>query len=711
MPLSWGRLSYQGNTIMTPMRYVVFGMLSLCVVTATALAETERNRNLEPLPDAAAGHRRTAQLADFLKLQEFGLVRPSPDGRLLAVEIRRPRDAERRITGTESVPTRSDLWIVDVVSGAAEQITHGTADGTWYWSPLWAPDSQRLALLVGQPGGQVRLALWERRRKALRVLTDAHVNLEANFGALGRNSPDGRVAAAWIDETRLLTVFVPEGTDSWFTEYTDVRRLTASHWKQTEEGRTAVTVWDNRHIPVCGRDSTLVLLDIERRRTVSLLKGAIKAVSVSPDGRFAAVTVATASRALNPDEPTEVPLEWNAYTHDAHVETALTIVDLAQHKDLGVVAGVDNLTFLSRTRAPRWSQDSGHLVVPVHSPTGEDTVHWVDVPERNRVSFEAASPLDAEVLADLLVSAKTLSHARVAAQSRERFSGEPLRWGMVPGDVVRLTRRRLGVVLDGQMTILDASGRIESRADAPRGRLIYPRPGNVDETHWLLFDAGKELQRVETDPATARLKAIPKPSTEARLVAVGGRHEHLVFIADRDDGSYLWITSADGGKQQVIFSLNQHLRAVAPPRKQLIHYRLPNGQPRTGLLLLPPDYVAGQRYPAILTAYPSVVITEEYLSRPTLNDFYEYARTLLASAGYVVLYPVFPSRLPEHRLRFQPWLHRTCCRPRMSSWSKGLPIRRDSASMATPTAVLQPWHWRPRAIVSTRSWHPLRTAI
>ncbi|MGH8242907.1 MAG: TolB family protein, partial [Steroidobacteraceae bacterium] len=117
-------------------------------------------------------HNRAPELEDFLKLQEFGSVRPSPDGRLLAVEIARPRAGERW-TGIEHEAARSDLWIVEVSSGRATQITNGTEDGSWYWSSVWAPNSQRLVLLTRQADGAVRLALWERGSRGVRLLSNA----------------------------------------------------------------------------------------------------------------------------------------------------------------------------------------------------------------------------------------------------------------------------------------------------------------------------------------------------------------------------------------------------------------------------------------------------------------------------------------------------------------------------------------------------------
>jgi dipeptidyl aminopeptidase/acylaminoacyl peptidase len=623
---------------MKQMKRAALGMAVMFCLPTAALQETAQQSDKQQVPSTkTALNRRPPRIEDFLKLQEFGVARPSPDGRLIAVEILRPRAGERRISGIDYVFARSDIWIVDVASGSVNRITNGAADGSWYWSPVWAPNSQRLLLLAGRPGGHIRLALWERGHKGLRILTDVGIDLDANFGALSPYPPDGRVAAAWIDDDRLLTVLLAEGTYHWFAGLSDIRHLRSSQWTRTEQGGTAVTVWDNRRVPVCGTDSTLVLIDVEKRQTVPLLKGAVRAVSLSPDGRLAAVVIATGSQVPNPDKPAEVPLEWNAYGLDNSVHTALKIVDITHQTDLGSIADVSGLTFLSRTRAPRWSQDSRHVVVPARPSSGKDIVQWVSVPELKSASFDADSALDAEVLTELLASTKTLAEARMALPGRETFVGAPLRFGEVPGDVVRLLQGRIGVILNDQITILNARGRQERRFTAPKGGLVYPRAANPDESPWLLFDSGRDVQRAEIDQAATEV--ITKPSSEAQLVAVIA-DKHLVYTADRDDGSYLWITKADGSEKQTVFAINQHLRAVAPPPMRIINYSLPNGEPRKGLVLLPPDYVAGRRYPAVIEAYPSVVITDDRLSRSTLHG--GHVRTLLAAAGYVVLYPSVP---------------------------------------------------------------------
>ncbi|MGH8243428.1 MAG: prolyl oligopeptidase family serine peptidase, partial [Steroidobacteraceae bacterium] len=468
------------------------------------------------------------------------------------------------------------------------------------------------------------------------------VDVNANFGALSPYPPDGRVVAAWLDDRRLLTVLLPAAASHDSVSLADPRRLRRAQWGRTEHGRAAVTVWDSRRVPVCGADNTLVLLDVENERTIPLLNGAIKAVSLSPNGRFAAVTVATATRALDPDKPAEWPLERNTYAPDVRVHTALRLVDIARLADLGAVAGITDLTFLSRTHLPRWSPDSGHIAIPVHTLNGQDDVYWVGVPQLDRESFHTDSPLDAEVLTELLVLMKTPAQARQALQQRERFSGGNLQLGQVPGDVIRLSRTRVAVIQKDHITILDTYGRVTRRIKTPDGRLVLPRPGEPLESRWLLFNSGPQLQRVAADPAAMAVTAIAKPSIEARLAAVVGGDQYLVYVADRDDGSDLSLTRTDGREPRTVMAINQQLRGVVPPAKQLIRYKLPTGEPRIGLLLLPPDYVAGRRYPAIINVYPGVVFTPDRLSQSTLNGFSQYTRTLLAAAGYVVLYPSIP---------------------------------------------------------------------
>lgn len=599
-------------------------------------------------PDRQAEDRRLPRLEDFLALEEFGLVRPSPDGRLLAVEIRRPRAGER-FTASMDLFARSDLWIVDTETREAVRITDGSADGNWYWSPVWSPDGRRLALLAGSADGRVRIALWEHGTEGLRLLTEHSADLIANFGAFSPYPPHGRRAVAWLDDHRLLTVLLPKGSFNREIAITNARDIRGGQWRRTERGKTAATVWDSSAVPVCNVGGSLMLINTEKNSMTPLLSGAVRGVSVSPDGRYAALILATASHRPELERPVEYPLAWNAYTLDTHVSTSLVVIALTGEDTAHLIDGVDGLSALSRRRFPRWSEDSRHLAVPARSLEGQDRTFLVALDRFDVTSFDARSPLDAELLAELLANANNLEEAKAALSRRPHLQavaqpGDATFYigGLGEGEVVRLDGSRIAVLFHGQITVLGKDGSGRYKVPAPEGSLVYPLPGNAEPASSLLFDTGAALSRVELGPAEARTHRIPKPHPSARLAAFASDSGHLALLADRDDGSNLWIMDSAGDAGPPVLVRNTHLRGIAAPERRILKYRLPNGRLRKALMLLPPRYDEGRRYPAALYVYPGIVITDDQLSGSVLNRYGFHPLTLLATAGYIVLHPSIP---------------------------------------------------------------------
>lgn len=598
-------------------------------------------------PDRSARGGRLAQLDDFLALEEFGLVRPSPDGRLLAVEIRRARAGER-FTGSMNLFARSDIWIVDIETRQATRITDGSVDGSWSWSPVWSPSGRRLALLAGSPDGHVRLALWEPGARGLHRLDELSVDLEANFGALTPYPPHGRRAVAWLDDRRLLTVLLPEGAYNHEIALSNARLIRGGQWERTERGEVAATVWDSRAVPVCNPESALVMIDIDGGGAATLMTGALRGVSLSPDGRHAAVIRAVAPQKPKYEEPVEFPLAWSEYA-DSHVATDLVLIDLTDEAAANRVDGVAGLNYLSRRQLPRWSQDSRRLAIPARSAAGEDRSYLVSGKGLDVASFGTRSPLEAEFLAELLAMAARPEASVSASAQRLRLRDDTALGnvdfsigGVGGGEIIRLAGSRIAVLVDGLITVVGDDGHVRFAVPAPAGSLVHPHSGNRRPASSLIFDAGAKFSRVRFDPEGGHIDTIPKPNPAAHLVAVVGEDGPFVMVADRDDGSYLWLMESSGEIGEPVIVRNTHLREVAPPRQRILEYELPDGEPRRGLLLLPPGFEAGRRYPAAVHVYPGVVISDDRLSQSVLNRYSSYPLTLLAAAGYVVFYPDIP---------------------------------------------------------------------
>jgi dipeptidyl aminopeptidase/acylaminoacyl peptidase len=614
-----------GNIITTLSAAFLFCLIATSVVLNTSFAADGSGMHLP-------------NIDDFLKLEEVGAARPSPDGRLVAVEIRRSRSEAGEAPGHELPFARSDLWILDVQTRTAIRLTDGRADGAWHWGPMWSPSGERLAYLTYLPGGVVGWSVWTRSSGRTESFEGrGTVALEVNFGSAGRTAPEGQLAGQWLDDVHLLSVFSSHAEDALGaeTEIADpIARMTAL-WSPTREGLSSVTVWDSAHLKVCGVDYSLATLNTTTGERRDLMEGPIRGVSVSPGAKYAAVIIAIRPRHVVGNSPLDMPLDWNAYNIDAHVDTGMQVVDLHRELVLGDVAGLHDLTFLSGRRFPRWADDETHFAVPSHGVDGSDHASDVRLPDRQTHVLDTWSSLDAEILSELL----SLSTWGVATDSEPhlpmQFGEQNHIWGQEQGYVLRLPGRRVEVVAKGIATVLDSFGHVLQRSDrfdalgldevgAGRPR----RLGLIRAENYVAAD-------VPVDSADL------DQSNEKTLVNIPRTDMYLSEV-DNERGTFLWLKRRgyDGGDQ--VLALNEHLSNVISPQRIVITYKTKSGALRRGLILAPSNFLRGIRLPLVIEVYPSTVVVDRPVEEWTVNSFYNYSRHTLVGAGYLVLIPSIP---------------------------------------------------------------------
>jgi len=84
--------------------------------------------------------------------------------------------------------------------------------------------------------------------------------------------------------------------------------------------------------------------------------------------------------------------------------------------------------------------------------------------------------------------------------------------------------------------------------------------------------------------------------------AIAGDEIILAFTA-ADQPPRLEAINLRGGTSRVLFDPNRELRAITQNRAQWISWSTPSGYPGRGIMVLPDDYHAGLRYPAVITTY------------------------------------------------------------------------------------------------------------
>ena len=609
---------------------------------ASGVQRHDANHHAEAVAGAVTPEpSRLPRLDDFLNLTELGAVRPSPDGTLLALEVYRPRNVEVQTNDAE----RQDIWLIEVATGKVTRLTDGAMDARAAWSPIWAPDSQRLAMLHSD-GSRMQPAVWHRSTGKLSVISERSVDFQVNFGK-SRSGIGAREWGVWVDAGTMMMQFQAAGRsrDDRSAATARPEAVWNELWSDLGAGQASVTVWDSRHPKVCGRENVLATVDVANGRTTELVSGAVRAVSLSPDRRFAAAVLATRPKGYDRSALMASVLDYNQTYTDAHVETELRVVDLVARKDLGPALGVGGVNFISPRRFPRWADDSGMVAVPVYSGPGQNATVSVAVPGLQVQRMQASSTLDAEVLAELL-SLNGGNPESVATRTQfgaaDMVPAERLgSWGFrVPGRVLRTPRGQVAVSLDGKLRVLDSTGRAGSALPMD-GNVVWPEPGDAHVAGVVMGRAG-DYHHVDLLASPSQAIHIPKPTPGATLVAVVGRGDAYVFTAVQNDGTYLWVGKGGDWKK---FEWNTHLRNIIPARQRIYQYTLPSGETFAGRVWLPYGYVEGQRSPAVMVGYPGTMVGGA--RENSLNSFYFYPYNLLAAAGYLVIEPTLPYGDPE----------------------------------------------------------------
>jgi dipeptidyl aminopeptidase/acylaminoacyl peptidase len=115
-----------------------------------------------------------------------------------------------------------------------------------------------------------------------------------------------------------------------------------------------------------------------------------------------------------------------------------------------------------------------------------------------------------------------------------------------------------------------------------------------------------------------------------------------VYQGTERTGTYLWLGDGESPRFDTAISLNRALPEIADARRMLIEYRGVEGDSLKGVLLLPPGYEEGKRYPLVTWVYAGSVF------RDTLSYSFEKGSgsslnpQLFAAHGYAVLFPSMP---------------------------------------------------------------------
>lgn len=583
---------------------------------------------------------------DLFRLEELGQVALSPDGQWLAYVIRRPKStalvhSRPFLEGND----RADVWLVSTSGGRPQNLTNGLGDGSGWWSPVWSPDGQRLALLSTR-GGNVRLWLWEKATGRLKQLTERGVDIP----------PGQQVPFAWLNNQQLVCPVLPEGQKpNLMTVEMRAAEIAMREWLNAWSGKkTTVSVLESGvALPLGQRpQGQLLLIDVAQGSRPLTTGFSFRDLRLSPDRQHIAVLKQidvvrpVSNRLLAPGRPQGI-YQANVFGRDGRqVLPDISVVREAQAGSLRWSPDGRSLALvgLVSSDGPRaitcalpggtcqplslpdeepasviWSSGGSLLMLPKGKP-GERQDWWALSPANDKRNLTAKM--------------KT-----VPVELGREAGGESF-IGLADGDLWRIH-------LDGH----EAQNLTES-FEPKIASIIWPTPltDEADELTQLIVGVrrGAQTDWHHIELSSRRITSISKPTAASALVGFSPRYQRVVTTARDQTGTYLWLSRAPFEQFLPVVETNTHLREVAQTEYKKIEYRSTEGRELKAWVLLPVGYQPGKSYPLITVVYAGNVFTDNPPGGMfrTINSASSLNYHLLAAHGYAVLFPSIPLK-PE----------------------------------------------------------------
>jgi dipeptidyl aminopeptidase/acylaminoacyl peptidase len=529
----------------------------------------------------------------------------SPDGRYLVYVVTenarntRSSDPEKLTsTGLAWYGVAGDIWITDLQSGVARNLTKGGNN----WAPAFSPDGRTLAFLGDRSGGgelgPARLWTADVARGDLRPASGADVR-------------DGFTGLQWTADGRsvLVSLFPADlgragyaarmaGTEP--VKANTPSEVTAKLFTFDPSRADAVTATDQINLDLWRRD--VALIDVRSGAVRQLVEGSrVGHYLLSPDRKSLAYT-----KLVRAEKPGA-----GQYLYDLIVE------DLDSGTPRTVASGI-RLGLLARSFS--WSPDGHSIAWRTDGPLAPDAL--------NIVSVVAGAPRE--------IASQPWSNSA-------RIDSDPPAWDR--------SGRNLYFIHDDVLWRAAANGAGAASLGNPGKRRLELL---TTDDHVMVGENSTSAGLVTTlDRTTKRSGFARAPTQGGDLVQFidedkrYGGYGTLPGVSK--DGSMLAYVAEDARHPPDIFlltatgTLPRKLTQVAPAISdrrlgsgQVIEWRSIDGKVEHGALIYPGNYVHGTRYPLIVKIYGGSSISDDLNRFGFASAPYENLQ-LFATRGYALL--------------------------------------------------------------------------
>ncbi len=598
---------------------------------------------------------RPAAVDDILANVEIRSVVASPDGTRFAVVVQRRRGRNEYLTHDWFTNSRCDLWIVSD-KGQAENITHGTLDGSTSFMPVWSPDGVKLAFLSDKGGDNIRLFIWQSYRDAPTLVNSRGIDMDANFGA---ESPQNPLAAIWLDNRTLMTSLLPLGSSPRRYRYDLDVSSENRDWAKTRAG-------DEPSVSVVGdgqaaENRDLVRVDVQSLKVRIIASGRFQAISASPDKKWLALVFdAGALKKSRFDLTPFIPLR-TAYNLLEYRKGEVAVVPSDGRAGLKVLRGIFNPISWTIFGFPKWSADSSQFALLAKSAPNSQP--W---PAPDKLFLVYPSVPTSTVLGSDIQAYEWLGRQVIVLRRGQLYASEPnnrlrrldlsaprppsmAKYAEPEASLIKTPLGLLSIVA-GKFRIIQQKEN-QQLVDTPGqtlGKIIWPHLpkllGNANAS--FITDNNGSLIQICVTVDGIVLHRVKRPTETAVLTEYSPVSRVAAFVDTTSKDHSLLLENTQSGQYIRSLEFDQHWREIDDPKKTIIPYTARNGRKIFGALYLPYNYRKGSPLPLIVWVYPGVQ-HEEGEAQSAHNEASKWNDdwtnlSKFTSAGYAVFEPSIP---------------------------------------------------------------------